>query len=77
MSRLQRLGLWIENDMEGKSLKSQMRRADKARARFTLILGEDELARGEGTLKEMVSGVQTAVPLSPEGIAGHIRTHSS
>ena len=73
MSRLQRLGLWVESDLEGKSLKSQMRRADKVNARFTLILGEDELARGEGSLKEMDNGTQAAIPLDPAAIAGHIR----
>jgi histidyl-tRNA synthetase len=73
MSQLQRLGLWIEADLEGKSLKSQMRRADKFSARYTLIVGEDELARGEGTIKEMDSGTQAAVPLDPTAIADRIR----
>ena len=37
----------------GGSIKSQMRRADKSGARFALIIGEDELARQEVTLKPM------------------------
>ncbi len=38
-------GLEAEMDYEGRSLKSQMRRADKSGARYVLILGEDELMR--------------------------------
>lgn len=66
MARLQRQGVWTEIDFEGKSLKSQMRRADKFRSRFTLIVGEDELARGEGILKNMDAGTQQSVKLEPE-----------
>lgn len=69
MSSLQQLGNHVEIDYEGKSLKSQMRRADKLRARFTLILGEDELARGVGTLKAMDTGEQSEVGLDPHQIA--------
>lgn len=76
MSRLQRLGVWVECDLEGKSLKSQMRRADKINARFTLIIGDEELTRQEGTIKEMDSGRQTTVSLVPESIIGQIRTSS-
>jgi len=68
MCRLQRLGVSVEMDYEGKSLKSQMRRADKFGARHTLILGEDELARGMAVIKEMDSGVQREVALDPENI---------
>jgi len=69
MSLLQRRGVSVEIDYEGKSLKSQMRRADKFRSRHTLILGEDELAKGRAALKEMDSGTQEEVPLDPERIA--------
>ena len=53
-----------------------MRRADKINARFTLIIGDEELTRQEGTIKEMDSGRQTTVPLVPESIIGEIRTSS-
>lgn len=73
MSRLQRLGVSVEMDYEGKSLKSQMRRADKFNARFTLILGEDELGRGTAAVKDMDRGVQQDVSLQPERIASVVR----
>ncbi len=41
-------GIRAELDYEGKSLKSQMRRANKLKARYALILGGEELKTGEG-----------------------------
>ena len=73
MSSLQRLGFTVEMDYEGKSLKSQMRRADKLNARFTLIIGGDELVRGSAVLKNMDAGSQGDVALKPEAIAPHLR----
>ena len=73
MSRLQRLGVAVEIDYEGKSLKSQMRRADKFKTRYTLIIGEDELTKGTAALKEMDSGNQPEIALDPERIAEVVR----
>lgn len=73
MSKLQRLGIAVEIDYEGKSLKSQMRRADKYNARFSLIIGEDELAKGSAVIKEMDRGVQGDVVLDAELIAEVVR----
>jgi histidyl-tRNA synthetase len=63
MTALQRMGASVELDYEGKSLKSQMRRADKFRSRFTLIIGGDELVTGAAPLKDMDGGSQTEVAL--------------
>jgi histidyl-tRNA synthetase len=60
---LRRRGLRAAVDLEGRSLKAQMRQANKDRYRYSVILGSDELARGEATLKDMLSGEQHAVPL--------------
>ena len=38
-----------------------MKRADRAGARYVVIVGGDELARGEVTLKDMTTGEQRAV----------------
>jgi histidyl-tRNA synthetase len=68
MCRIQRLGFAVELDYDGKSMKSQMRRADKLACRYTLIVGETELATNRAPLKEMATGSQTEVPLVPESI---------
>ncbi len=63
MSRLQAQGLRAEMDYQGKSLKAQMRRADKLGAAHVLILGEDEIRSGQAQLKSMADGSQVAVAL--------------
>lgn len=68
LSDLQRLGVWGEMDYEGKSLKSQMRRADKLKARYSMVIGENETASGKALLKRMEDGVQTEAPLDAEAI---------
>lgn len=56
-------GVWTEMDYEDKSLKSQMRRANKLKANYTLIIGEQELESGSAILKDMESGKQVEVNL--------------
>jgi histidyl-tRNA synthetase len=55
-----RAGLTAQSELAGRSLKSQLRHADRIGARFTAILGEDEQA----TLRDMASGEQRELPLS-------------
>ena len=61
--QLNRAGVRAMMDYEGRSLKTQMRRADKFGARYVLILGEDELRAGKAILRDMVDGRQEEVPL--------------
>lgn len=63
MSQLQVAGVRAEMDYLGKSLKAQMRRANKLNAAYTLILGEDELRSGEAQLKNMSDSSQSMVAL--------------
>jgi len=64
LMRLRALGISCDMDFEGKSLKSQMRTANSRNALYTIILGDDELSRGEVVLKNMKEGgEQTAVSL--------------
>ena len=57
-------GIRTELDYERKSLKSQMRRADKLKARFVLILGENELKQGKAVLRNMETKSQEEIPIS-------------
>jgi histidyl-tRNA synthetase len=41
-----------------------MKAADKSGAKYTLVLGADEIASGKGELKEMSSGAVLSVTLS-------------
>ncbi|MDN3517906.1 histidine--tRNA ligase [Aquisalimonas lutea] len=49
-------GLRVMTHCGGGGFKSQFRRADRAGARFAVILGEEEAARGEVGLKDLRSG---------------------
>jgi histidyl-tRNA synthetase len=60
---LRRAGLNAQIEYEGRSLKSQMKRADRLKAPLVFILGDDELARGEVTVRRMASSSQESIPL--------------
>ena len=61
---LRRAGIAAEMDYADRSMKAQFRLADKVGAEFTLILGDDEVERGEVALKDMRSGgEQNTIPM--------------
>jgi len=62
MKTLRSNGIRLERDYGSKSIRSQMRRADKLGAKIVLILGDDELASHSITVKDMESGEQEKVP---------------
>lgn len=64
MMALRLNGVWAEMDYGEKSLKSQMRRADRMKVDFTLIVGEQELKTGSAILKDMKSGYQQTIDLN-------------
>jgi histidyl-tRNA synthetase len=55
-------GVLADVDYEPRSFKAQFRAADRAGSRFALVLGEDEVARGTATLKDLVAGTQETLP---------------
>ena len=61
----------VEYDHEGKSLKSQMRRADSLGASYVLILGDKEIETGRAVLKDMKNHEQDDVAW--EGIVTEMR----
>ncbi len=68
LAQLQQVGIWVEMDYEGKSLKSQMRRADKLKARFSVVLGSNEIASNRAAIKRMADGQVTEAGLTAEAI---------
>jgi len=63
MKTLRSNGIRLERDYGNKTIKSQMKRADKLGAKVVLILGDDELASNDITIKNMQSGEQEKVAL--------------
>ena len=66
---LRALGFAADYDVCGRSLKAQMKYADKTGARNVLVLGDNELAAGSAELKDMRGGEKRAVAVSAEDIA--------
>ncbi len=54
-------GIRVEMDYSDKSLKSQMKRANRLSARYVLILGDDELQAGSAILRNMATKEQTTI----------------
>ncbi len=55
-------GVRTEMDYEGRSVKSQFRRADRAGARFVVVFGESEAERGAVVFRDMAAGAQEELP---------------
>lgn len=62
--RLRRVGISAESDLVGRSLKAQMKYANKAGAAYTLILGDSELESGKAQLKKMSDGSQVEIDIN-------------
>jgi histidyl-tRNA synthetase len=60
---LRRTGVRVDLSYGGRGLKGAMKAADRSGARYTLVLGERDLAAGTVGVKDMVSGEQRSVPL--------------
>ena len=59
--QLRAVGLYVEREFEGGSLKSQMRKANKLASRFALIVGDNEIKNQRYVLKNMDGGEQWEV----------------
>ncbi len=68
-------GIRVERDYQDKSLKAQMKAANRYNASYTLIIGEEELKNKELVLRRMQDGSQEVIPLDGiiEYLAGEIK----
>jgi histidyl-tRNA synthetase len=57
-------GISSDLDYRGRGMRAQFKQADRTGAAYAVILGEDELARGVATVRDMSSGEERAVPVS-------------
>jgi histidyl-tRNA synthetase len=56
-------GVRCSMDLEGRSLKAQMRKADRAQVRKVVIRGDDEISKGTAIVKDMGGGSQQELNL--------------
>ena len=67
---LRAAGMRVDFALGGRSMKAQMRAADRSGAARTVIVGDDELAAGEAQVRDLETGVQRAVPIG--GLAAEL-----
>ena len=58
---LRRNGLYAESDIMGRAVKAQMKHADRIKARYSMVIGDDELAKGSAAVKNMDTGESVEV----------------
>ena len=63
-AELRHSGRRVALEVEDKSMKAQMRSANRAGAVTVVIRGEGELARGVAVVKNMAGGEQQEIPLT-------------
>ncbi len=69
---LRSLGVSAERDTTGRSLKAQMKYAGKIGARYSAVIGGNEIDEGKITLKNMDSGEQVECALTADAIKASI-----
>lgn len=63
VNTLRMAGIIVETDYMDRSVKAQMKYANKLKAKYTVILGENELKENSARIKNMETGEQTEVAL--------------
>lgn len=64
LNSLRQQGLSVAMDFAGRSMKAQMKQANKLGAKYSVILGEDEIAEGVVMLRSMEDSSQAKVPMN-------------
>lgn len=67
---LRREGTSAQTDVMGRSLRAQMKYADKIGARFTMVIGDNELDTNEAVLKNMKTGEKITMRLDEQFVKG-------
>ena len=63
VTRLREGGVAAECDLTGRGLKAQMKYADKLGARYTVVVGDNELSSQRAVLKDMADGKTEEIAL--------------
>ncbi len=65
---LRQQGVIVEKDILERSFKAQLKYADKIKAKYLLVIGENELQTNMAKLKDMRTGTEKEVALNAEDI---------
>jgi len=72
LDQLRQAGVTALSDYRANTLKAHLRQADRAKCRFAVLLGDDEVLRGSAVVRDMETKAQADIPLSQ--IPGHFRS---
>ncbi|WP_455245192.1 histidine--tRNA ligase [Petrachloros mirabilis] len=64
LDELRRAGVTSLSDFRVTTLKAHLRQADRAKCRFAVLLGDDEVVRGSAVVRDMETKKQTEIPLN-------------
>lgn len=70
-------GFYADCDLMGRSVKAQMKYADKLGAKYSCIIGDDELAKGKANFKRMDNGETSEVNLEGEALVRFLYNHTT
>ncbi len=65
--QLRQEGIRVDRDYLGKKMKGQFKAAERARAKYVVILGENELKENQANVKELATGEEKTVPIDQIG----------
>ncbi len=71
---LRKAGISCDTDHIGKSVKAQLKYANKIGAHYTLVIGDDDVKNNMVSVKRMIDGVQTDIELDADKIAEFINS---
>lgn len=71
-NRLRECGIYAECDYCARGLKAQMKYANKIGARYTIVIGDDEIKNGKAELKKMSTGDKKVIDINDEFIDSFI-----
>lgn len=72
VQELRSIGVSAERDHMDRSVKAQLKYANKIRAEYVIVLGDDEIESGKVKLKNMAKGEEITVDATAEAIAKEI-----
>ena len=61
--KLRELGILVQFDLLGRSFKAQFKQADRNNCRWAMIIGPDDLEKGQALLRDLETGEQQEIPI--------------
>ena len=76
VKQIRESGLSAETDVVGRGLRAQMKYADKIGAKFSMVLGDNEIEENKAKLKNMETGEQTEISLGEDFATEFFEAHT-